>query len=229
MLDQALVSSGTRFLDVGSGGGGASVLAAERGALVSGIDAAEGLVAFTRERVPNGDFRVGDIEHLSFEDDSFDAVFAANSIQYTANRVATLREFGRVCTPGGRIVVGLFGPPEKVEFRVIQEAVRDDALPEPPPGKGPYELSVPGKLEGLLEEAGLRVLETGEVDCPFSYPDMETYWQAQVSAGPFQRAARAIGMEKLRLAAQEAIKAYQLDDGSILIQPNIFKYVVATV
>jgi hypothetical protein len=37
-----------------------------RGALVSGIDAAEGLVAIARERVPDGDFRVGDIESLPF-------------------------------------------------------------------------------------------------------------------------------------------------------------------
>ena len=66
MLDRTLVGSSTRFLDAGCGGGGASVLAAERGAQVSGIDAAEGLVAFARERVPNGDFRVGDIETLPF-------------------------------------------------------------------------------------------------------------------------------------------------------------------
>ena len=36
-----------------------------------------------------------------------DAVFAANSIQYSGDRLATSRGFGRVCRPGGRIVVGL--------------------------------------------------------------------------------------------------------------------------
>ena len=85
------------------GGGGASILAAERGAQVSGLDAAEGLIAFARQRVSNGDFRVGDIESLPFDDDSFDVVFAANSVQYSEDRVAALRELGRVCTPGGRM------------------------------------------------------------------------------------------------------------------------------
>ncbi len=226
MLDRALVSSRTRFLDAGCGGGGASVLAAERGAQVNGIDAAKGLVAFARERVPNGDFRVGDIERLSFEDDTFEAVFAANSVQYTANCVATLREFGRVCTTEGRIVVGLFGSPEKVAFRVIQKAVRD-ALPEPPPGAGPYELSAPGKLEGLFEEAGLRVLESGEVDCPFAYPDFETFWRAMIAAGPFQGMLRVISEEKLQSALRDSVAVFRLENGGFLIQPNAFNYVVA--
>ena len=44
MLNAAGVEESTRFLDVGCGGGGASVLAAERGAQISGLDAAEGLL-----------------------------------------------------------------------------------------------------------------------------------------------------------------------------------------
>ena len=116
MLNATEVGSVTHFLDAGCGGGGASVLAAERGAHVSGLDAAGGLIKFARERVSNGDFRVGDIESLPFEDDAFDVVFAANSVQYLGDRIAALRELGRVCKPEGRIVAGLFGPPEKVVF-----------------------------------------------------------------------------------------------------------------
>jgi SAM-dependent methyltransferase len=227
MLEVALVGSGTRFLDVGCGGGGSSVLAAERGAQVSGLDAAEGLIAISRERVPNGDFRVGDIESLPFGDEVFDAVFAANSVQYTEDRIKALRELGRVCTLKGRIVAGLFGPPEKVAFGVIIKTVRD-AMPEPPPGGGPFELSVPGKLEGLFEAAGLNVLESGEVDCPFNYPDFETFWRALVSAGPFQSTLRVVSEEKLRLALRDAVEAFRLGNGELLIQPNAFKYVVAT-
>jgi ubiquinone/menaquinone biosynthesis C-methylase UbiE len=136
MLNAAQVGQSTRFLDAGCGGGGASVLATERGAHISGLDAAEALINVARERVPSGDFRVGGIEELPFEDEAFDVVFAANSVQYTGNRVAALRELGQVSTREGRIVVGLFGPPEKVKFGAILKAVRE-ALPEPPPGDGP--------------------------------------------------------------------------------------------
>jgi len=226
MLDATEVGAATHFLDVGCGGGGASVLAAERGAQVSGLDAAEGLIVFARERVSNGDFRVGDIESLPFEDDAFDVVFAANSVQYSEDRIAALRELGRVCKTEGRIVVGLFGPPEKVAFSAIQKAIRG-TLPEPPTGAGPYELSAPGKLDSLFSEAGLSVLESGEVDCPFKYPDFETYWHAQFSAGPLQSALRVVSEEQLKTAARDAAKAFRLDNGAIHIQPNIFKYLVA--
>lgn len=121
MLNATEVGVTMQFLDVGCGGGGASVLAAERGAKISGLDAAEGLIVFARERVSNGDFRVGDIEYLPFEDDAFDIVFAPNSVQYSGDRIAALRELGRVCKPEGRIVAGLFGPPEKVAFSLSKK------------------------------------------------------------------------------------------------------------
>lgn len=228
MLNEVNVGAGTRVLDAGCGGGGASAVMDERGAQASGIDAAEGLISIASKRVPGVEFRVGDIEFLPYEDDAFDAVFASNSVQYSADRVATLRGFGRVCRSGGRIVAGLFGPPEKVTYRKFFSAVRD-ALPEPPPGAGPFELSMPGVLEGLFEEAGLEVVGSGEVDCPFRYPDFETFWRANSSAGPVQGAMRAAGVERVRASVREAVEAFVLDDGGIEIQPNVFTYVVASI
>src|SRR5438874_3048660 len=66
MLDAAAVGPGTRLLDAGCGAGGASVLAAGRGAQVNGLDAAQGLLAIARERVPDGDFQLGDLEALPY-------------------------------------------------------------------------------------------------------------------------------------------------------------------
>jgi len=227
MLDKTLAGSGTRFLDAGCGGGGASVLAAERGTQVSGLDAAEGLIAFARERMPHGDFRVGDIESLPYENEVFDAVFAANAVQYSENRVNALRELGRVCKPKGRIVASLFSYPEKVKFSVIFKAI-GAAMPKSPSGGGPFELSAPGILEGLFEDAGLNVIESGEVDCPFAYSAFEDFWRANVAAGPLQGMIQVIGEEKLKAAVINAVEEFRLDDGGYLIQPNFFKYVVAT-
>ena len=96
MLNEGDVASGTRFFDAGCGGGGASVLAAQRGASVCGLDAAATLIQIARERVPGGDFRVGDIQELPFDEHTFDAVIAASSLQYSEDRIATLRELRRV-------------------------------------------------------------------------------------------------------------------------------------
>jgi hypothetical protein len=45
-------------------------------------------------------------------------------------------------------------------MRDIFKAVLD-TLPEPPPGEGPWALSMPGRLESLLEQAGLRIVGSG--------------------------------------------------------------------
>lgn len=227
MMDDGLVAVGTRMLDAGCGGGGASVLAAERGAKISGIDAAAGMIEIARAQVPEGDFRVGDIENLPYDDHEFDTVIAANSLQYAGDRVATLQEFKRVCRPGGRIVVGLFGRPEKVAFGAIFAAVRD-ALPEPPPdGAGPFELSVDGKLESLFTSAGLLLAHADEVDCPFHYPDFAAFWRGQYAAGPFANVVNRVGIDKMQSVLQEAMEPFRLKNGAYHVQPNIFQYVVS--
>jgi len=226
MLDAARVGEGTRFLDVGCGGGGASVLAAGRGALISGLDAASPLIDIAEERLPEADFRVGEMEELPFGDGSFDAVFAANVVQYAQDTVQALREFRRVCDPGGRVVVGVWDSPEKVDWCVFFAAVVN-ALPEPPPGHGPFELSPPGVLEGLMEQARMRVVGSGAVICPFEYPDFETLWQANAAAAPMQAAMLVVSEETLQAAVRDAVRPYRTD-GRGYRTANSFLYVAAT-
>jgi len=224
MLTAAGVGPGTRLLDAGCGGGGASLLAARRGAKVAGVDAAGSLIDIAKKRLPDGDFRVGDLQELPFDDDSFDAVVAASSLQYTQDRVATLRELKRVCDPGGRILVALWSTPEEVEYRVVFKAVRD-SLPEPPPGKGPFELSHPGALEELIEAAGMKVAGSGKAVCPFEYESFDVFWRANVSAGPLQAALGSVSEEALASAVKAAVAAHTRPDGSIRME-NQFRYVV---
>lgn len=225
MLNATEVEPGTSFLDAGCGGGGASVLAAERGARITGLDAAEGLIMVAQDRVPDGDFRVGDLEFLPFADGTFDVVFAANSVQYAANRVAALRELGRVCKSNGRIVVALFSTSDKVEYRAILKAM-GDVLPNPPTGGGPFALSEPGILEGLIEQAGLTILTRGEVNCPQVYPNFVTFWWAQVGGGPTQGIIRVVGEETLKSSLQKAVVPFTDDAGVIRIAPNMMQYFV---
>jgi len=227
MLDAAGVGVGVRFLDAGCGGGGASVLADGRGAVVSGLDASAPLIDVARDRMSGGDFRVGDLEALPFADGSFDAVIAANSIQYAEDRVAALRELARVSAPGARIAVGLFGRSDRVDFRVVFAAFRD-SLPEPPPGDGPFGLSGEGVLEGLVEQAGLNVLESGEVDVPFVYEDTEVFWRAVISGGPPQAAKDIVGEGALKEAVLEAVTPYMTDTGGVRFNNNAFQFITAT-
>jgi ubiquinone/menaquinone biosynthesis C-methylase UbiE len=109
IFDAAAVGDGTALLDVGCGSGVAAAIAHALGAKVSGIDAAVQLIAIARERVPAGDFRVGELEALPYDDDSFDVVTGFNALQYAADPVHALQEARRVARPGGTVAILTWG------------------------------------------------------------------------------------------------------------------------
>ena len=68
LLDAARVGPGVRVLDVGCGPGSLSAAAAARGALVTGVDLAEGMLAQARRNHPEIEFVHADAEDLPFDD-----------------------------------------------------------------------------------------------------------------------------------------------------------------
>lgn len=72
------------------------------------------------------------------------------------------------------------------------------------------------------------MLESNKVDCPFSYVDFDPFWRAVSSAGPFQGMMKTLGAKQVKSTMRNAIEPFPRADGSILIQLNILKYVVAT-
>lgn len=57
-----------------------------------------------KENCPDGDFVLGDVEHLPFPDDDFDCVFSWDMLQNVRGD-ETLIEFARVTKPGGLVTV----------------------------------------------------------------------------------------------------------------------------
>jgi ubiquinone/menaquinone biosynthesis C-methylase UbiE len=82
----------TRLLDVGCGAGRFLQLAVERGASVAGIDATEPFIELARERVPDADLLVGEMEELPYPDEFFDVVTGFNAFQFAADPANALRE-----------------------------------------------------------------------------------------------------------------------------------------
>jgi hypothetical protein len=179
--------------------------------------------------VPDADVREGDLEALSFADASFDAVTAVNSIFYASDMAVAMREVTRVVRPRGRVVVTAWGPPDRCEFlRAIMPRVAP-LMPPPPPG-APSEhpvlaLSKPGALATVVQQAGLRMVEEGEVACPFVFPNVETSWRANASAGPNQVAVAHSGEAAVRAAFAEADRIHTRPDGTVRYE-NVFLWVV---
>jgi SAM-dependent methyltransferase len=224
VLDAARVVPGTRLLDAGCGAGLLPLLASLRGATVAALDASEPLLAIARERLPGADLRQGDLEALPFDDASFDAVTAVNSIFYAADIAAAMRELSRVVQPGGRVVITAWGPPERCEFLSSLMRAVGPLMPPPPPGApagGPGALAAPGALAGVLAQAGLRPVDEGEVSCPFVFPNAEISWRANSAAGPNQIAVAHSGEDAVRAALAEVDRAHTRPDGSIRYE-NVF-------
>jgi SAM-dependent methyltransferase len=225
-FDAMGIGDGARVLDVGCGTGYALLLAHKRGAIVSGFDASEPMLRVARSRLPEADLRQGDLEALPYEDSSFDAVTAFNSVQYASDPVQGLREIKRVAVAGAPVAVATWGDPERCEGKAIIAAV-GALLPPPPPGAGgPFALAPPGALEALVERAGLTTEHAIEVSAPFVYPDLATAERANLSAGPTRLAIDHAGLDAVRDAFTTALAQFVKPDGSVRLE-NVFRVVIA--
>jgi SAM-dependent methyltransferase len=221
------VKTGMDVLDIGCGSGEFLQIAAEQRAKVSGLDAAAGLLAIARERVPSGDLRQGEMTALPWAGHTFDLVTGFNVFQYAHDFVQALREARRVAKPGAEVVIALWGKDEDCEAVATIRALAL-LLPPPPPGApGPLALGQDGLVERLAIEAGLKPGVWTSVDCPWIYADLETALRATLSAGPMIRAVNHSGEEAVRAAEAEALKPFRLSDGSYRME-NQFRYMITT-
>ena len=116
LVDRIGIPAGTRVLDLGCGDGTTAIPAAERGAVVLGVDIAENLVAAGRRRAQAHGlttirFENGDARDLSWiPDDSFDTVVSVFGAMFAPEPETVAAEMVRVTRPGGRIVMGNWIP-----------------------------------------------------------------------------------------------------------------------
>ncbi len=162
---------------------------------------------------------------MPFPASKFDATIAANSIQYAADSALAMRELQRVTAPEGLVVVSVWDTPETCQERFVYLAVRG-TQPLAPLGGGPFALSARGALEALFELTGMILVGSGEVDCCFDFPDLESHWRAQRSAGPVQAAIRSAGEGQVRMAVEKAVAPFRTSSGGVRLE-NRFRYLIA--
>lgn len=214
VFDRVGMQRGWKYLDMGCGAGLAVQMAASAGATVHGLDAAENLLAIARTRVPDGDFRVGELESVPFADGLFDLVTGFNSFQYAARPVAALTEARRVTKPGASVTIVVWGRPEGMEAASLVVALRP-LLPAPPPGApGPFALSDEAALRRLAEAAGLAPVELFDVDSPWEYADLQTALRGLGSSGVAARARENSSAEAVNAAHATALEPFRRADGS---------------
>ena len=217
VFDRVELAPGVKYLDVGCGAGLAVQTAAERGAVVSGVDAAEKLLEIARARVMEGDFHVGELEKLPFVDDTFDVVTGFNSFQYATRPGVALGEARRVTKPGGMVVVMTWGEPEGMEAASLVAALRP-LLPPPLPGApGPFALSNEAALRAFAEGAGLEPVEMFDVESPWVYASLGIALRGLRSSGVAARAMEHSSAEAVDAAHEKALAPFRREDGSYAV------------
>jgi SAM-dependent methyltransferase len=226
VLDLVHAGAGVAVLELGCGGGTALRLAADRGASTAAIDAAPAFVDIARDRVPDADVRVGDLQFLPYDDESFDVVVGFNSFQYAADVGAALAEARRVLRPGGLVAVCVWGPAEECEIASHLMALRPLMPPAPPDAPGPFALSEPGALRSLVRDAGFRVEIVADAAGPFTYPSEEVALQALTSSGPAVDIIHRVGGDAVTEAILNGIAPYRRSDGSYRFE-NTWRFAIA--
>ncbi len=227
------VGEGTRLLDVACGSGFAARMAAERGAVVTGIDITPELLAIARERVPTADFRHGGMDALPFADDAFDVVTGFSAFQFADDADRAVGEAARVVTPGGLIAAATFAEPDRNESTALHLALEPLRRMAAPPAAGaapaahaPYALSAPGGLERLLSGAGLEIVSAGEVPLVWAHADADGAVRAVLASGGGAMAIAAAGEPAARAALHAAVVPFTRLDGRVEMH-NVFRYAIA--
>lgn len=218
VLAHGPVEAGTRVLDCGCGAGRFLRMAADIGAEVAGIDASAELVDITATRTPDADVRVGDLEALPWDDDSFDVVTGFSSFQFADDKVKALREAGRVSRDLVVAVIPTRAPESDLAaaFTPIFPLFPSDALAGMK-SSGIFALTEPGRLDEVLTAAGLTVREDVELACPATFPDTATAVRAFLGAGPMQLALEHSGQQAVTDAIRDALAPFTGSDGRVTL------------
>ncbi|ETW95885.1 MAG: hypothetical protein ETSY1_28785 [Candidatus Entotheonella factor] len=125
------LSNGATVLDLGSGEGAYSFLAAtavgESGCVI-GVETTPAMISQARmnliqSRFCNVSFRLGELEYLPVSDQSIDVIISHYGINQSCNKTQVFREALRVLKPGGRLTIV-----EMVATQVLPEEVEENGV-----------------------------------------------------------------------------------------------------
>ncbi len=113
LAETARISPGDRVLDAGCGIGGSAIWLTENisDVHVTGVNINEMQIAMAANHARQRDvqsrvqFRVADFSRTGFDDQTFDVVWALESMCYTDDKQVFLDEAYRILKPGGRLVI----------------------------------------------------------------------------------------------------------------------------
>src|SRR5206468_1287384 len=136
LINAALGSPGMSLLDVACGPGYVSAAVKELGAVPTGIDFSERMIAIARGMFPDISFIQGDAQDLPLRTASFDRILCNFGLLHVSQPETACAEACRVLKPKGRFGFSVWaGPASNPGARIISDAIEahadlDVGLPE---------------------------------------------------------------------------------------------------
>lgn len=185
VIDAARIQHGQRVLDVACGTGVlARAITARTGptGYVAGLDPNPGMLAVANDLAPEVDWRQGAAESIPFPDRSFDAVVSQFGLMFFADRHQAIREMLRVLTPGGRLVVMVWGsldnaPAYAAEAALVERLVGARAAEAL---RAPFVLGDMRRLDGLFKEAGAASIDVTSHPGTARFPSLRVMVEADL-------------------------------------------------
>ena len=192
-LRRADLRPGMPFLDVAAGSGALSIPAARLGAQVLSTDSSprmlEWLGARARKEGLHLRTRVMDGHALDLENETFAVSGSQFGVMLFPDMPRGIRELARVTRPGGRVLMTVYGAPERIEFfgffvRAIQAAVPGFTGPPMDPLPLPFQLQDPERLRQELANAGLRDIRVETITERLAFHSGKQLWDWLTSSNP---------------------------------------------
>jgi ubiquinone/menaquinone biosynthesis C-methylase UbiE len=207
LLQAARIKQGSLLLDVATGPGSVASEATKAGAQTIGVDLSPGMIALAQKTHPDIDFRVAEVEHLPFSDQSFDAVVCNFGLGHFPYPEASIAECVRTLKQGGCIALSWWDDPSKQRIQgLFREAIAEigaELPPDVPKAYSPLRFSNAAEFSRLLQGSGLTEVAVRDYLTSHLIPDVDALWRGGL--GSFAITASAIIHQSA--ATQKAIRA----------------------
>ena len=227
LLQAVRINPGSLLLDVATGPGTVASEATKVGAQTVGVDLSPGMIALAKKTHPGIDFRVAEVEHLPFNDQSFDAVVCNFGLGHFPYPEASVAECVRTLKRGGRITLSWWDDLSKQRIQgLFREAIAEigaEPPPDVPKSYSPLRFSDTGEFARLLQGSGLTEVIVRNHQTTHLIPDIDALWRGGL--GSFAITASAIVHQNV--ATQNAIRAALERRAAVYMTPAGFELPVA--
>ncbi|MCW5957655.1 MAG: class I SAM-dependent methyltransferase [Pyrinomonadaceae bacterium] len=231
-VERLNIKPGMKVLDVACGSGNLAIIAAQKGADVTGLDIAENLVDAAKQRAEKLGldiaFEQGDAEDMPYADDSFDIVMTMFGAMFAPRPEVTASELVRVCKPGGTIAMANWTP---TGFAGQMFKLGGKYVP-PPPMPPPVLWGVPDEVTARFGDSITNLTMTPQIaDMIFEFGPAEVAEFFKTFFGPTVMALKAMGEENHVPFTNDLVNIWTenntKNDGSTLVKGEYLE-VVAT-